>query len=137
VREVKEAAADSAPGRLPARTRRGAAPRRGARVDRTARSGFRASSPRSSTLNFSEPTKLLDALMQDGRIRHDGDRVLSWAISNVVGHYDARGNVYPRKESNEKKIDPAIATIIALGVSIAGEADGGGFIYTDRDLLMF
>jgi phage terminase large subunit-like protein len=92
---------------------------------------------RSSTLNFSEPTKLLDALMRERRIVHTGDPVLAWCIGNVVGHYDARSNVYPRKESVEKKIDCAIATIIALGVSIANEGDGGGYIYTGRDLLVF
>lgn len=99
--------------------------------------GFPMQEYRSSTLNFSEPTKLLDALMRERRIMHTGDPVLAWCIGNVVGHYDARSNVYPRKESVEKKIDCAIATIIALGVSIAHEKDGGGYIYTDRDLLVF
>jgi phage terminase large subunit-like protein len=99
--------------------------------------GFPMMEYRSSTLNFSEPTKLLDALMRERRIVHDGDPVLAWCIGNVVGHYDARSNVYPRKEDNAKKIDCAIATIIALGVSIASEKDGGGYIYTDRDLLVF
>ena len=99
--------------------------------------GFPAKEYRSSTLNFSEPTKLLDALMRERRIVHTGDPVLAWCIGNVVGHYDARSNIYPRREDIQKKIDCAIATIIALGVSIASEKDGGGYIYTDRDLLVF
>ena len=36
-------------------------------------------------------------------------------IGNVVGHYDAKENVYPRKERPENKIDGAIALIMALG----------------------
>jgi phage terminase large subunit-like protein len=52
---------------------------------------------RSTTANFSEPTKELDAAMRAGRIRHDGNGPLAWCISNVVGHYDARGNCFPRK----------------------------------------
>jgi len=36
-------------------------------------------------------------------------------IGNVVGHYDAKENVYPRKERPENKIDGAVALIIALG----------------------
>lgn len=99
--------------------------------------GFPMFEYRSSTLNFSEPTKLLDALMRERRIRHDGDPVLTWCIGNVVGHYDARNNVYPRRDSPEKKIDCAIAAIIALGISIAAEKDDGGEIYRDRDLLVF
>ena len=58
---------------------------------------------RASLLNFSEPTKLLDALMRDGRLVHDGSPVARWCVSNVVGHYDARGNVYPRKAPREVK----------------------------------
>jgi phage terminase large subunit-like protein len=65
--------------------------------------------------NFSEPTKELDALMRSGRIAHDGDLVLAWMLGNVVGHYDAKENVYPRKERPENKIDGAIALIMALG----------------------
>jgi phage terminase large subunit-like protein len=70
---------------------------------------------RQTVANFSEPTKELDALMRSGKIVHDGDPVLSWMIGNVVGHYDAKENVYPRKERPENKIDGAIALIMALG----------------------
>jgi phage terminase large subunit-like protein len=91
---------------------------------------------RPSVVNMSEPTKLLDALMREGRIRHTGDPVLSWCVGNVVGHYDVRSNVYPQKEVQEKRIDCAIATITALGVAIASEKDAG-YIYHDRDLLVF
>ena len=63
--------------------------------------------------------------------------VLGFCIDNVVGHYDARNNVYPRRETPDKKIHSAIAAIIALGVSIAAEKDGDVYIYTDTDLLVF
>ncbi|NLX96504.1 MAG: terminase large subunit, partial [Rhodopirellula sp.] len=56
-------------------------------------------------INFSEPTKLLDALIADGKIRHNCDPVLAWELSNVVGHYDRKDNVYPVKERPENKID--------------------------------
>jgi phage terminase large subunit-like protein len=69
---------------------------------------------RSSTQNFSEPTKELDAAMRAGRIRHDGNGPLTWCIGNVVGHYDARSNVYPRKARPENKIDCAVALIMAI-----------------------
>jgi phage terminase large subunit-like protein len=87
-------------------------------------------------LNFSEPTTLLDALMREGRIDRDGSPVARWCMSNVTGHYDARGNVYPRKARPESKIDCAIATIMALGTSIPSE-DHSGEIYRGRDLLVF
>jgi phage terminase large subunit-like protein len=70
---------------------------------------------RQTVANFSEPTKQLDALMRSGRIAHDGNPVLAWMIGNVVGHYDAKENVYPRKERPENKIDGAVALIMAIG----------------------
>jgi phage terminase large subunit-like protein len=74
---------------------------------------------RATTQNFSEPTKELDAAMRAGRIQHDGDPVLEWAIGNVVGRYDARSNVYPRKSRVENKIDPAVALIMTIGRCLA------------------
>ena len=74
---------------------------------------------RATTQNFSEPTKELDAAIHGGRLSHDGDPVLEWALGNVVGRYDARANVYPRKSREEQKIDPAIALIMTIGRCMA------------------
>jgi phage terminase large subunit-like protein len=41
----------------------------------------------------------------------------------VVGHYDARGNVYPRNARPEHKIDAAVALIMALGRAISRQAE--------------
>jgi phage terminase large subunit-like protein len=51
-------------------------------------------------------------------IVHDCDPVLTWAVSNLVGHFDAKGNVYPKKARPELKIDPAIAAIMGKGRSM-------------------
>ena len=91
---------------------------------------------RATTLNFSEPTKLFDALMREGRIDQDGSPVARWCIGNVVGHYDKRSNVYPNRARPEAKIDCAIAIIMALGASLANEARSDE-IYKDRGLLVF
>jgi phage terminase large subunit-like protein len=77
--------------------------------------GARVVEFRQTVANFSEPTKQLDALMRSGKIVHDGNSVLAWMIGNVVGHYDAKENVYPRKERPENKIDGAVALIMAIG----------------------
>lgn len=72
-----------------------------------------------NTRNFSEPSEELDAAMRAGRIRHDGNPVLDWCVGNVVGRYDARGNVYPRKQRPERKIDAAVGLIMAIGRAMA------------------
>jgi phage terminase large subunit-like protein len=87
---------------------------------------------RATTQNFSEPTKELDAAMRSGRIQHDGNGVLAWCIGNVVGHYDARDNVYPRKPRPENKIDAATALIMAIARCMT---EPGPSVYTSRGLL--
>lgn len=79
------------------------------------RDGMPAEEYRQTVQNMSEATKSLDALMREGRIHHPGNAVLNWMIGNVVGHYDAKENVYPRKEMDKNKIDGAVALIMALG----------------------
>lgn len=84
--------------------------------------GFECVEVRPTVLNFSEPMKELDALMAAGRIKHNGDPVLRWMLSNVVAQKDHKDNVYPRKEREENKIDGAIALISALALKMEGRS---------------
>ena len=83
---------------------------------------------------LSDPMKQLDALISDGRIHHDGNPVMSWMMSNVVAHEDAKGNVMPRKERDEAKIDGAAALI--TGMVRALVSVGGGSVYESRGMLV-
>lgn len=87
------------------------------------RDGMPAEEYRQTVANMSEATKTLDALMREGRVHHPGNAVMNWMIGNVVGHYDAKENVYPRKEMPQNKIDGAVALIMALGWFIRREAE--------------
>ena len=69
---------------------------------------------RMNTSNLSEPTKTLDALIREGKIRHNGSPLLAWSIGNVVCKEDAAGNIFPRKSHEKLKIDPIVAMIMAL-----------------------
>lgn len=81
--------------------------------------------------HLSSPMKEWQALIEDGRVHHDGDPVLAWAVGNVTARPDANENVFPRKEKAEQKIDPAVAGIMALGRALL---DGGGVsIYESRE----
>jgi len=70
---------------------------------------------------LSEPMKDIAALIDAGRFHHDGNPVFVWAMSNVEVAPDRNENIYPRKNSAEKKIDPAVATILAHSRSMLGE----------------
>ena len=71
---------------------------------------------------MSEPTKAVDVTMREHRFRHAGNPVLAWCLSNVVGHRDAKDNIFPRKELPEHKIDAAIALIMTFGQQIVRSA---------------
>ncbi len=71
-----------------------------------------------TVMNYSEPMKLLEALVLNGSLKHDGNPMMTWMISNVVCHRDAKSNIYPRKEREENKIDGPVAAIAALGIEM-------------------
>lgn len=76
---------------------------------------------RQNVANMSEAMKQLEALVLQGKLEHDGNPVMTWMISNVVCHRDAKDNIYPRKERYENKIDGPVATIMALARVVASQ----------------
>ena len=85
---------------------------------------------RATTQNFSPAILELDAAMRAGRLRQDGNPVLEWCVSNVVGKADRRGNYYPTKQRAEQKIDAAVALMMAIGRTMTEEPNAGldGFL---------
>lgn len=101
------------------------------------RDGFPAEEFRQTVANMSEATKTLDALMREGRIHHPGNAVMNWMIGNVVGHFDAKDNVYPRKELPANKIDGAVALIMALGWFVKNkEAESESYLHSDELMVL-
>lgn len=83
-----------------------------------------------NTANLSEPMKKLDSLMRQGKIKHNGSKLLRWCIGNVVGKEDHNGNVFPRKSHEKMKIDPVVAILMALAGWISkGDVET---IYSER-----
>ena len=74
------------------------------------------------TVPFLSPAmKELDAAMRSGRVHHNGDPVLTWAMSCVLAQPDRNENVFPRKLENGKdKIDPVSALLTGLNPAMAG-----------------
>jgi phage terminase large subunit-like protein len=85
--------------------------------------------------NLSAATSRLGALIAEGKIHHNGDPILAWMISNVVGHYDRKDNVYPVKGPDRKPIDGAIALIMALARAILNTGPTES-IYETREMLV-
>jgi len=86
--------------------------------------------------HMSEPMKELEAVIHDNKIRHNGDPVMAWMISNVIKKQGKMGGAvkyyYPTKEKDEQKIDGVIALIMALTRAIQHEDDTS--IYETRGI---
>jgi phage terminase large subunit-like protein len=69
---------------------------------------------------LSEPMKDIAALVDAGRFHHDGNPAFVWMMSNVEVKEDRNSNIFPRKQSAEKKIDAAVALIVAHSRAMLG-----------------
>ena len=56
---------------------------------------------------------------------------MTWMMSNVVAHTDAKDNIYPRKEFPENKIDGVVALIMAINRAQGANNEG-----TDANLFL-
>ena len=72
---------------------------------------------------LSEPMKKLDALIHTKNISHCSQELVRWSLGNVVAKEDHNGNVFPRKQSSELKIDPIVAAIMALDLWLQDSAE--------------
>lgn len=85
---------------------------------------------RMNTGNFSEPMKLLDAYIREGKIRHNCGDLTRFCMANTVSRMDANDNAYPRKSHEDKKIDIAVAIIMAFAGWVVQETEES--IYEER-----
>lgn len=71
-----------------------------------------------SKANLSEASKLLEKYIHDGSLIYNGDKTFEWTASCAVVKVDDRSNISVFRENhNIHKIDPIIATIIALSMA--------------------
>lgn len=71
---------------------------------------------------MSGPTRRWEAAVVGRKIHHDGNPVLTWAMSNTVVELDAGNNPRPSKRRSVEKIDPVVAGIVALAVALDSPA---------------
>lgn len=82
---------------------------------------------------LSEPSKDFEARVVSRRVRHAGNPVLRFCVSNAVISTDAAGNIKPDKEKASQRIDGVVAGVMALSRIIGAKVDGNP--YEDRGFL--
>lgn len=81
-----------------------------------------------SSAMISQPMKLLEALIVEALIKHDGDEPLAWMLGNVVQKTSSSGGslkyYYPTKPTDSAKIDAAVSLIMGVdGILRAAEPE--------------
>ncbi len=84
--------------------------------------------------HLSEPSKKLMELALQGRIRHEGNKILSWNMNCVRMRGDGNDGIRPIKPErfkSGKRIDGAVALILALSRAMFHK----GSVYETRGIL--
>jgi phage terminase large subunit-like protein len=76
-----------------------------------------------NVMSFANPTAAFERLVIDGRLRHNGNPVLTWQAGNVRVKTDVNENMRPvkQKHGDIKTIDGMVAGIMAVGIAQANK----------------
>ncbi|HIE9435406.1 TPA: terminase large subunit [Klebsiella pneumoniae] len=98
--------------------------------------GFTVVDIRQDYTNMSPAMKELEAALAGGRFHHDGNPILTWCISNVIGKFIPGSDdlVRPTKGDNQSKIDGATALFNAMTRAMLHESSGGTSVYDEEDI---
>ncbi len=89
-------------------------------------------------LSMSSPSKFLETLLLQKKIKHGGQPVLRWCASNVTVETDACENIKPSKKKSIERIDSIVALVMALGRLISTEiVEEKESVYESRGILSF
>ncbi len=81
---------------------------------------------------YSYPTKEFEKLALSGKLRHGGNPVLRWCLSGCGIYRDPNENIRLSKKHSSKRIDPLIASVMALaGVLNVEEPERKQSVYND------
>ncbi len=96
--------------------------------------GFTTVDWRQGFKTMTEPCKEFDRLICEGKLIHAMHPVLRWCASNVALARDTADNWKPDKATSTERIDPFVASIMAVGLAAAGPTES---VYEERGLLIF
>lgn len=83
-------------------------------VQRLEGQGLNMVQHRQGWLSMNSPSKRFEELIMAGKIRHDGNPVMTWMIDNVAIREDPAGNIKPDKKMSSEKIDGVVSTVNAI-----------------------
>lgn len=80
------------------------------------------------------PCRMLESYILEATIRHDGNPVLKWNVTNIK--LEIKNDIIrPSKSKSRDRIDSGVALVMALGVALGGNNEEQS-IYETRGILM-
>jgi len=86
---------------------------------------------------YNEPIKNWLSMLANKTFRHDGNEVLRWMASNVVGKSDPSGNLRFDKGASAEKIDGMTASAMGMALAIRFGSDAGIYDTAGRGVVLF
>lgn len=71
---------------------------------------------RQGFISMGPPTRSFEERCLNQQLKHDGNPISAWMLSNVVLEKDAAGNIKPAKDKSKDKIDGIVSKIMAIGM---------------------
>jgi len=84
-------------------------------------------------VSMSPPAKELERLVLGREIRHGGNPVLGWMMSNVIMSEDPAGNIKPDKRKSSERIDGVVALLMALDRAVRHRNEAS--VYDKRGII--
>jgi phage terminase large subunit-like protein len=78
------------------------------------RDGFQVVRIQQSRMNYHDAIDQFLSLIEKQEIKHDGNDLLSWAVTNLVVTADHSGRYMPDRRNSADKIDPVVALLMSL-----------------------
>lgn len=78
---------------------------------------------------MSEPTKELERLLIEGKVRHGNGPILRWMASNVAVRRDAEEHIRPDKAASTEDITGIVALIMAIGRGMLQDNSSAGVFF--------
>lgn len=93
--------------------------------------GIKALSFRQNFLMYNEPLHNFLTLLERGKIRHNGNELLTWCAGNLAIKRDSADRWMPCKKSSKDKIDPLVSCLMAFRLAMLSppKPKGNLFVY--------
>lgn len=101
-------------------------------AQRLAAAGLRVFKFVQNTRYYNEPCCAFERAVIDGRVMHNGNPLLRWAVGNATVAMNGDGFIMPSKKRSRDKIDPLVSSVMSLGCHLRVPAEDGASVYETR-----